>query len=83
MRTDIQEPEVSVFVKASLNKTMMDLRLGMRGIKFGVLGDVARQYGIHYRQLPTCIEFRAPKPRIRIFVEKLHFSRTPYGYKPV
>ena len=76
-------PETSVYVRAPLNKPMMDLRPGHRGLKFGALGDVARQYGIRCRPLANCLEFTGPKPRIRVFVEKLHFSRTLYGYKPV
>lgn len=81
MRTD-RPPETSVYVRAPLNKVMWDLRQGHRGLKFGLLGDVARQYGIRYRPLQNCMEFRGPKPRIRVFVEKLHFSKTPYAYGP-
>lgn len=82
MRIDKPQPESFVYVRASLNANMMDLRAGHRGLKFGLLGDVARQYGIRYRQLPTCLEFFGPKPRMRVFIEKLHFSRTLYSYSP-
>ena len=76
-------PEISIYVRSSLSRTLMDLRIGHRDLKFGKLGDVARQYGIKCTLLPNCFVFTGPKPRIRIFVEKLHFSRTPYSYKPI
>lgn len=81
MKTDINPPKLTIYVFASPNKPLMDLRYGHKGLTFGNLVDVARHYGIQAKQLPTCIEFNGPKPRIRMFVEKLHFSRTMYRYQ--
>jgi len=71
--------EISIYSKIPLNKELMDRRIGFNGLRFGLLKDVCRQYGIKYEILNNCIKYTAPKSRLQMFVEKLHFSLTPYS----
>ena len=75
-----KEPINAVSVKLNLNDMLYDKRLGMSGLKFGKLKDVANQYGIKHAKNNDFLIFFGPKPRMRIFVEKLHFSRTNYKH---
>ena len=75
----LKQPEISVFSKVLMTKALRDVRQGHYGDKFGTVADVCRQYGIKYKKLSNCIQFIAPKSRLQLFIEKLHFSRTPYS----
>ena len=75
----VRQPEMSIFSQVSLTRMLRDVRPGRYGDKFGRVLDVCRQYGIKYRKLENCIQFIAPKGRLQFFIEKLHFSRTPYS----
>ena len=78
----IKQPELSIYSKVSLNKQLMDNRPYSFGIQFGRVRDVARQYGIKIQSLKDCHRFSAPQLRLQLFIEKLHFSKTPYSERP-
>jgi len=78
----MKAPEITIYAKCSLAKQLIDNRPSTYGSKFGSIEGVCRQYGIKYQQLPTCMSFSAPKNRLQLFVEKLHFSRMPYSSTP-
>ena len=75
-------PEISIYSKASPDRMLRDHRSPNLSRKFGFLKDVARHYGISCIPLENCIEYRAPRSRLLLFMEKLHFSMTPYSKKP-
>ena len=79
--SDIKQPESSIFSKVSMDFCLMDVRRDHWGIRFGTVKDVCKQYGIKCVQHPKCMEFIAPKTRLLLFKEKLHFSKTPYSSK--
>jgi hypothetical protein len=79
---NIKQPEYSIYAKVSENTSLMDTRSYSFGCKFGKVKDVCRQYGIKYKKLDTCIEFTAPKLRLQLFIEKLHFARKQYSRSP-
>jgi hypothetical protein len=60
----------------------MDTRDQSYGIVFGRIRDVARQHGVRIKKLENCNEFSAPQLRLQLFIEKLHFSKTPYSSRP-
>ena len=68
------------FIKSSesLSKVLTDKRLGRRGLVFGTLENVAKQYGVKIIDLGTYRVFSAPKNRLQVFAEKLHFSCTDF-----
>lgn len=76
-------PTFTVYVKCNLGKRLLDQRPYTFEFDFGTIKNICQQYGIKYEQLPTCIAFTAPKTRIQLFLEKLHFSRIPYSYNPL
>ena len=69
-----------VYSKISLDAELIDIRMDSYGIFFGKVEDLCRQYGVKHKQFDNCIGFYAPKSRLRLFIEKLHFSQTPYSY---
>jgi len=75
----MKAPEITIYIKTFLGKQLIDSRPRTFGSKFGTIENVCKQYGIKYKELPTCIAFSAPKTRLQLFVEKLHFSRIPYS----
>jgi len=75
----LKQPEISIFSQVLMTKELRDRRRGNYGDKFGTVASACRQYGIKYKKLSNCIQFTAPKGRLQLFIEKLHFSRTPYS----
>ena len=73
-----QEENIKVYSQVSKDEILMDCRLGREGISFGKVSDVANQYGIHMESKNNGYVFSAPKSRMQIFVEKLHFSQISY-----
>lgn len=71
-----------IYSQISEDSELMDTRPHSYGIVFGNIKDVCRQYGIKYKVLARCIEFSAPRIRLQMFIEKLHFARRPYSKKP-
>lgn len=69
---------ITIFSQVSSDKRLMDLRLHRNFPLFGNILDVARQYGIKHREVSGGIEFTAPKSRMQMFAEKLHFSQVSY-----
>lgn len=78
----IKQPEISIYSGVSLSKYLIDTRPNSYGISFGTVADVCKQYGIKCKKLENCIEFTAPKLRLQMFLEKLHFSRISYCHNP-
>ncbi len=78
----LKQPTSCVYSQISMNAELMDIRTYSYGIIFGTVEDLCRQYGIKYKQLERCVEFSAPRSRLQIFIEKLHFSRQSYSYNP-
>jgi len=75
--------KIKIYSQVSENKTLMDRRPQTYGMIFGKVSDLCRQLGIDMTVLKNCIEFSAPKPRLQLFAEKLHFSLTPFSYDPM
>ena len=75
------QPELSIYSRVSLTTMLMDVRVGRWGQKFGNVAKICHQYGIKCVKHPNCIEFIAPKLRLQLFMEKLHFSKTGYSKK--
>ncbi len=74
--------EILVFVDAddaTLETLLKDSRYPVMAYVFGTMSDVARQYGIKTIQSSELgTTFSAPKSRMQIFIEKLHFSGVKY-----
>jgi hypothetical protein len=73
---------ISIYARIELDSLLNDRRAGRNGLVFGQVKTICNQYGIQYKQLDNCVEFFAPKDRLQIFVEKLHFSLTRYSESP-
>ena len=74
-----QKPEeVKIFSQINENEDLIDVRLHRNFALFGKVKDVARQYGINYNKVDNGILFTAPKTRMQMFVEKLHFAQKEY-----
>lgn len=69
---------ITIFSQVSSDKRLVDLRLHRNFPLFGNILSVAKQYGIKYREVSGGIEFTAPKSRMQMFAEKLHFSQISY-----
>lgn len=76
---EIKIEDKKIYASVSLGKMLIDLRSSTYGIKFGTVEGICRQFGVNVIELPNgVLEFSAPKLRMQMFVEKLHFSRTRY-----
>ena len=82
---EIKPVDKSVCSYAALNQPLYDVRPGKRGLIFGTIESVCKQYGIECELIDDGKQkyhkFSAPKVRLQVFIEKLHFSRTPYFNK--
>jgi len=70
--------EMKIFVQSSPHRALKDYRVRRNFSPFGNIMDVARQYGIKVKVFPNGLECSAPKIRLQMFAEKLHFSHVPY-----
>lgn len=75
-----KQEELTVYSKVALNKLLKDVRVNTYGFKFGTVESICKQFGIKYKVLSDCVEFKAPKLRLQMLIEKLHFSKTGYFY---
>tara|TARA_R110000824_G_scaffold12226_7_gene53568 strand:- start:5877 stop:6131 length:255 start_codon:yes stop_codon:yes gene_type:complete len=74
-----QKPEIiKIAAKVRPFDRLSDMRTRTQGQNFGVASQVAKQYGIKSFEREGYMEFVAPKPRMQMFVEKLHFSGVFY-----
>lgn len=74
----VKPQELSVIVRANPQTVLIDRRVSTKGIVFGTVEGVAKQYGIKMQQIEGGLKLTGPKSRLQIFVEKLHFSTVPY-----
>ena len=70
--------EITVVAKIKLHNVLADRRIGRHGLIFGTVEKVAKQYGIKCLQDGRYVKFTAPKSRLQMFVEKLHFAGVPF-----
>jgi len=73
--------EISIFVpKIKMDHFLKDYRLvqSYGEIDFGTIGQVANNLGIKHKNVEGGIVFSAPKDRMQMFAEKLHFSLTEH-----
>ena len=79
MKTIRPKPEkISIFAQVSKQQDLVDLRRRTKGIKFGKIEDIARQYNIVMAEDAYGIKFTATKNKLQIFAEKLHFAGVQY-----
>ena len=79
MKKELAVKDNRIYASVSLGKMLIDLRSGTYGCKFGSVENICRQFGINVNKMQdNVLEFSAPKLRMQMFVEKLHFSRTRY-----
>lgn len=69
---------VSIRTKVARHNVLKDRRLGRRGIVFGTLEGVAKQYGVAIREENGWLILSAPQKRMQMLVERLHFAGVPY-----
>lgn len=74
------KPEsLSIRVAFDPNCLLIDKRWRTEGIVFGTIAGVAQQYGVKMTKEENCWVYSAPKLRLQLFAEKLHFSNVPYA----
>jgi hypothetical protein len=72
---------LSIFVPGVLpNKALNDFRTLQKygDIHFGTISQVAKNLGISMKIVDNGLTFSAPRARLQMFVEKLHFSMVGY-----
>jgi len=82
---DIQEPnkpqDIKIFVpRVGPGRQLNDNRKVQKygDLEFGTISQVAKNLGIKMEIADGGLIFSAPKPRLQMFVEKLHFSLIRY-----
>jgi len=79
MKNDKKPEIITVYSRVSLDRMLTDTRYFNIYNKFGIVKKVAKQYGIKVKTSNGYNEFSAPKSRMQLFVEKLHFSGVTYS----
>ena len=70
---------ISIAVYDYEGTVLIDKRIRTRGMVFGTISAVAKQYGIKTEVMNGYLKCSAPKSRLQMFVEKLHFSLVPFA----
>jgi hypothetical protein len=76
------KPEsITIFVPRVTESTeLRDFRTLQKfgGMSFGTISQVAKNLGVKMKVVEKGLTFSAPKGRLQMFVEKLHFSMVGY-----
>jgi len=79
MKTLKSKPDIlTIFVRGNGLRQLIDMRPGTYGQVFGTVDNVAQQYGIKVEVCDKYLKCSAPKNRLQMFVEKLHFAMVGY-----
>jgi len=79
MKLNKPKPEmISVFVPVDKELLLSDKRTGRKGITTGTPASIAEQYGVEMKKADGGAIFSAPKARLQLFIQKIHFSGIPY-----
>jgi len=70
----VEPMDLSIACNIGRNSRLIDMRIKTAGIVFGTVESVAKQYGIKIKDSGNRLIFSAPKDRLQVFIEKLHFS---------
>lgn len=65
---------ISIKSNVGLYDEIIDRRMVTHGMSFGTIEKLVVQYGIHVEPDGDALVFTAPKDRLRMFAEKLHFA---------
>ena len=74
-----KEEQLSILMSCDRNTQLVDRRLRSNGIFFGNIEDVAKNLGITLTDTKEGLKASAPKVRLQIFSEKLHFAAIPFS----
>ena len=75
-----QRPDIiAIKVHGNPQRELVDLRPGFAGLFMGSTKDVADQYGVEMNITEHGLICRAPKSRLQMFAEKLHFGGVTYS----
>jgi len=77
----VKQPELSIYSSVDLDKPLSDFRPSTYGGKFGTVKAICKQFGIKIVDHGSYRQFTAPKLRIQMLIERLHFSKKPYSKK--
>ena len=82
---DIIEPskptDITIFVpRVTASTELKDFRALQKygNMSFGTISQVAKNLGVKMKVVGNGLTFSAPKTRLQMFVEKLHFSMIGY-----
>lgn len=75
---ELKQADISIYINDRFDTVLKDTRIGHYGIVFGTIGSVCRQYGIKVAEVNGRIQLSAPKMRLMMLIEKLHFGRVRY-----
>ena len=78
----MKQSELVLYSTESAKTVLMDKRQYTYGIVFGTIEKVASQYGVKMEQNSGYLKFTAPKMRLQMFMEKLHFAAQHYSFSP-
>lgn len=77
----IIKPDPSIYSSVNLDKPLADFRPVTYGQKFGTPRHICKQFGIKIIDHGNYTQFTAPKPRLQMLIERLHFSKSNYSKK--
>ena len=69
---------ITIFAQIRPEQVLRDYRRNKFFSIFGNVTKVAEQYGVKHIVTDEGMEFSAPKSRMQMFAEKLHFANIPY-----
>jgi len=71
--------ELSIIIRGKRSTKLIDRRISTNGINFGTVEEVAKNLGVTISDTDRGLKAFAPKTRLQLFVEKLHFSGIRYS----
>ena len=74
----MERTTIRIFASAFPDDNLKDTRYTHARMDIGTLSTLARQYGIQLTVVETGTVCVAPKKRMQIFVERLHFAGVRY-----
>ena len=74
----VKPQNITIVTNVHPEHVLIDKRHSFAGLVLGTPLDLAKQYGIDCKKTKQGLYFSAPKNRLQLFVEKLHFAGIQY-----
>ena len=69
---------ITVLCNYSVDRNLIDRRMNRYGSSLGSISTLSKQYGVEITKRGEYVFYSAPKRRMQMFIQNLHFANVSY-----